>query len=255
MKPTEGTMLTVARVASEEAAASGIADAVELWAAGVQRRPARAGQHARAAAGAEKGRRCGRGRPGPVYIFEGMLSVFKDNHIIAADEAPEKSAKLSTSGAGKGVYTDDLMKVEDIKNGYCTQFLVNKNDGASSDKLRAFLESNGDSVVVIEDDEVINCHVHTADPGKIVSHALQYGYLTNFKIENMHEQFLSRQAQGEGLKKQAAGRGRGYGQRVHLRRCGQRPGVRLRGRRRGRRPARPSSPTLALTPWCPADRR
>lgn len=96
------------------------------------------------------------------------------------------------------------MKVEDIKNGYCTQFLVNKNDGASSNKLRAFLESNGDSVVVIEDDEVINCHVHTADPGKIVSHALQYGYLTNFKIENMHEQFLSRQAQGEGLKKQAA---------------------------------------------------
>ena len=139
-----------------------------------------------------------------MYIFEGMLSVFKDNHIIAADEAPEKSAKLSTSGAGKGVYTDDLMKVEDIKNGYCTQFLVNKNDGASSNKLRAFLESNGDSVVVIEDDEVINCHVHTADPGKIVSHALQYGYLTNFKIENMHEQFLSRQAQGEGLKKQAA---------------------------------------------------
>ena len=69
---------------------------------------------------------------GIVYIFEGMLSVFKDNHIIAADEAPEKSAKLSTSGAGKGVYTDDLMKVEDIKNGYCTKFLVNKNDGAAA---------------------------------------------------------------------------------------------------------------------------
>ena len=128
------------------------------------------------------------------------------------------------------------MKVEDIKNGYCTQFLVNKNEGASSDKLRAFLESNGDSVVVIEDDEVINCHVHTADPGKIVSHALQYGYLTNFKIENMHEQFLARQAQGEGLRKAGRRRGRGYGQRVHLRRCGPRPGVRLRGRRRRRGP-------------------
>ena len=93
--------------------------------------------------------------------------------------------------------------MEDIKNGYCTQFLVNKNEGASSAKLRAFLESNGDSVVVIEDDEVINCHVHTADPGKIISHAIEYGYLTNFKIENMHEQFLARQKQGEGLKKQA----------------------------------------------------
>ena len=204
MKPTEGTMLTVARVASEEAAASGIADAVELWQLVCTAAQRALDNTPEQLPVLKKAGVVDAGGQGHVYIFEGMLSVFKDNHIIAADEAPEKSAKLSTSGAGKGVYTDDLMKVEDIKNGYCTQFLVNKNDGASSNKLRAFLESNGDSVVVIEDDEVINCHVHTADPGKIVSHALQYGYLTNFKIENMHEQFLSRQAQGEGLKKQAA---------------------------------------------------
>lgn len=204
MKPTEGTMLTVARVASEEAAASGIVDAVELWQLVCTAAQRALDNTPEQLPVLKKAGVVDAGGQGLVYIFEGMLSVFKDNHIIAADEAPEKSAKLSTSGAGKGVYTDDLMKVEDIKNGYCTQFLVNKNDGASSNKLRAFLESNGDSVVVIEDDEVINCHVHTADPGKIVSHALQYGYLTNFKIENMHEQFLSRQAQGEGLKKQAA---------------------------------------------------
>ena len=204
MKPTEGTMLTVARVASEEAAASGIADAVELWQLVCTAAQRALDNTPEQLPVLKKAGVVDAGGQGLVYIFEGMLSVFKDNHIIAADEAPEKSAKLSTSGAGKGVYTDDLMKVEDIKTGYCTQFLVNKNDGASSNKLRAFLESNGDSVVVIEDDEVINCHVHTADPGKIVSHALQYGYLTNFKIENMHEQFLSRQAQGEGLKKQAA---------------------------------------------------
>mgnify|MGYP000447168750 CR=1 FL=1 len=204
MKPTEGTMLTVARVASEEAAASGIADAVELWQLVCTAAQRALDNTPEQLPVLKKAGVVDAGGQGLVYIFEGMLSVFKDNHIIAADEAPEKSAKLSTSGAGKGVYTDDLMKVEDIKNGYCTQFLVNKNDGASSNKLRAFLESNGDSVVVIEDDEVINCHVHTADPGKIVSHALQYGYLTNFKIENMHEQFLSRQAQGEGLKKRQA---------------------------------------------------
>ena len=204
MKPTEGTMLTVARVASEEAAASGIADAVELWQLVCTAAQRALDNTPEQLPVLKKAGVVDAGGQGLVYIFEGMLSVFKDNHIIAADEAPEKSAKLSTSGAGKGVYTDDLMKVEDIKNGYCTQFLVNKNDGARGNKLRAFLESTGDSVVVIEDDEVINCHVHTADPGKIVSHALQYGYLTNFKIENMHEQFLSRQAQGEGLKKQAA---------------------------------------------------
>ena len=204
MKPTEGTMLTVARVASEEAAASGIADAVELWQLVCTAAQRALDNTPEQLPVLKKAGVVDAGGQGLVYIFEGMLSVFKDNHIIAADEASEKSAKLSTSGAGKGVYTDDLMKVEDNKTGYCTHFLVNKNDGASSNKLRAFLESNGDSVVVIEDDEVINCHVHTADPGKIVSHALQYGYLTNFKIENMHEQFLSRQAQGEGLKKQAA---------------------------------------------------
>ena len=100
------------------------------------------------------------------------------------------------------MFTDDLMKVEDIKNGYCTQFLINKYEGASAAKMRAFAESNGDSVVCIEDDDVINLHVHTADPGKILSEAIKYGYLTNFKIENMHEQFLARQKQGKSLEKQ-----------------------------------------------------
>ncbi len=209
MKPTEGTMLTVARVASEEAAQSNIADPVELWQLVCSAAQRALDNTPEQLPVLKKAGVVDAGGQGLMYIFEGMLSVFRDNHMIEADNAPEKSAKLSTSGAGKGVYTDDLMKVEDIKNGYCTQFLVNKNEGASSTKLRAFLESNGDSVVVVEDDEVINCHVHTADPGKIVSHALGYGYLTNFKIENMHEQFLARQAQGEGLKKQAAAEAEG----------------------------------------------
>src|SRR5699024_11012523 len=115
----------------------------------------------------------------------------------------QNKAKLSTANAGRGVFTDDLMKVEDIKNGYCTQFLIHKEDGASAAKMGAFAESNGDSVVCIEDDDVINLHVHTADPGKILSEAIKYGYLTNFKIENMHEQFLARQKQGKSLETQA----------------------------------------------------
>ncbi|MEG2054591.1 MAG: DAK2 domain-containing protein, partial [Oscillospiraceae bacterium] len=95
------------------------------------------------------------------------------------------------------------MKVEDITNGYCTEFIVNKTENANAGKLRAFLESNGDSVVVVEDDDIIKAHVHTQDPGKIFSHAISHGWLTNMKIENMHEQFLSRQHQGKGLEKQA----------------------------------------------------
>ena len=147
---------------------------------------------------------------------QGLVVILRACRPCSAGASPSRSeeltqnkAKLSTSGAGKGVFTDDLMKVEDITNGYCTQFLVNKEPGASITKLRAFLESNGDSVVVIEDDDVANCHVHTADPGKILSHAIQYGYLTSFKIENMHEQFLARQKQGKGPGKAERGRAEG----------------------------------------------
>ena len=144
------------------------------------------------------------GGQGIMIIFEGMGKVFHGEDIVAGGEAAPNKAKLSTENAGKGVFTDDLMKVEDIKNGYCTQFLINKYEGASAAKMRAFAESNGDSVVCIEDDDVINLHVHTADPGKILSEAIKYGYLTNFKIENMHEQFLARQKQGKSLEKQAS---------------------------------------------------
>ena len=202
MKPTEGTMLTVARIASEEATASGLADVNELWTLVLA-----AGQRAldntpNQLPVLKKAGVVDAGGQGLMVIFEGMDIVFKGGEPVKSEEQTQSKVKHSSDAAGKGVFSDDLMKVEDIKNGYCTQFLVNKNEGVSSDKLRAFCESNGDSVVVIEDDDVINCHVHTADPGKILSHAIQYGYLTGFKIENMHEQFLARQKQGKGLEKQ-----------------------------------------------------
>ena len=203
MKPTEGTILTVARVASEEAAASDAADVPALWDVVLT-----AGQKAledtpNLLPVLKKAGVVDAGGQGIMVIFEGMGKVFHGEDMIAGGEASPNKAKLSTENAGKGVFTDDLMKVEDIKNGYCTQFLINKYEGASAAKMRAFAESNGDSVVCIEDDDVINLHVHTADPGKILSEAIKYGYLTNFKIENMHEQFLARQKQAKGLEKQA----------------------------------------------------
>ena len=204
MKPTEGTILTVARVASEEAAACGKEDVAELWDVVMT-----AGQKAledtpNLLPVLKKAGVVDAGGQGIMIIFEGMGKVFHGEDIVAGGEAVPNKAKLSTENAGKGVFTDDLMKVEDIKNGYCTQFLINKYEGASAAKMRAFAESNGDSVVCIEDDDVINLHVHTADPGKILSEAIKYGYLTNFKIENMHEQFLARQKQGKSLEKQAS---------------------------------------------------
>ncbi len=205
MKPTEGTILTVARVAAEQATkeAAGAVDMPALWSVVMT-----AGQEALEHTPEQlpvlkKAGVVDAGGQGIMIIFAGMQKVFEGGEIVASQENTGSKAKLDSSAAGKGVYTDDLMKVEDIKNGYCTQFLVNKNPDASAAKLRAFAESNGDSVVCIEDDEVINLHVHTADPGKILTEAIKYGYLTNFKIENMHEQFLARQRQAKGLEKQA----------------------------------------------------
>ena len=202
MKPTEGTILTVARIASEEAAACGAEDVPALWDVVMT-----AGQKAledtpNLLPVLKKAGVVDAGGQGIMFIFEGMKQVFDGGEIVAGAEVAAKP-KVSSEAAGKGVFTDDLMKVEDIKNGYCTQFLLHKDPGASVTRLRAFLESNGDSVVVIEDDDVANCHVHTSDPGMMLSEAIKYGYLTNFKIENMHEQFLARQKQAKGLEKQA----------------------------------------------------
>ena len=197
MKPTEGTILTVTRLAAAETD-----DVPQLWATVCE-----AGQKAledtpNLLPVLKKAGVVDAGGQGIMLVFEGMKQVFDGGEIVAGAEIAAKP-KLDSSAAGKGVFADDLMKVEDIKNGYCTQFLVHKDPGASITRLRAFLESNGDSVVVIEDDDVANCHVHTADPGMMLSEAIKYGYLTNFKIENMHEQFLARQKQAKGLEKQA----------------------------------------------------
>lgn len=209
MKPTEGTMLTVARVASEDASASAIKDETELWQLVCASAKRALDNTPEQLPVLKKAGVVDAGGQGLLYIFEGMLSVIANDKIIACEIAPEKKAKLSSSAAGKGVYTDDLMSVEDIVNGYCTEFLVNKGDKANAERLRAFLEASGDSVVVVDDDDIIKCHVHTQDPGKILSKAIEHGYLTSMKIENMHEQFLSRQSQGQGLKKQAVAEAKG----------------------------------------------
>ena len=202
MKPTEGTILTVSRLAAEKAAECTELDVSAMWDATLQAGQAALDDTPNLLPVLKKAGVVDAGGQGIMLIFEGMKQVFDGGEIIAGAEVAAKP-KVSSEAAGKGVFADDLMKVEDIKNGYCTQFLLHKDADASVTRLRAFLESNGDSVVVIEDDDVANCHVHTSDPGMMLSEAIKYGYLTNFKIENMHEQFLARQKQAKGLEKQA----------------------------------------------------
>lgn len=204
MKPTEGTMLTVARVASEKGSQSGETDVIKLWDLLVAEARTALDHTPEQLEVLKKAGVVDAGGMGYCYILEGMQSVVVHGKIISDGEeaAPVKKHKLSTANVGKGVFSQELNP--DITNAYCTEFLVNKENGANAMKLRAFLESNGDSVVVVEDDDIIKCHVHTEDPGKILSRAIQHGYLTRLKIENMHEQYDSRQQQAQGLEKQVA---------------------------------------------------
>jgi len=127
------------------------------------------------------------GGKGLLVIFEGMMSVFRDNVIIQNTAAEQKIA-VSWDESSRDAAAE--YEGEDITFTYCTEFIVvKKEDAEDALKLRAFLESIGDSAVVVDDDEIIKCHVHTDNPGTAMQEGLKFGYLINMKIDNMREQF------------------------------------------------------------------
>ncbi len=193
MKPTEGTILTVSRVASERAAEVFETMTTEqLWAFIVEQAKETLAQTPDMLPVLKKAGVVDSGGQGLVYIFEGMLSVFKDGKMVEAlGEKKEAAAPKQT-----GVYANEVLG--DMTNCYCTEFLVIKDDKpANHEKLRAFLESIGESVVVVDDETLIKCHVHTGNPGRALNEALKHGYLSKIKIENMLEQYNALQDKGE----------------------------------------------------------
>lgn len=202
MKPTEGTILTVARLACEKAESMQEEDVAVLWQEVVDAAQVALDNTPEQLPVLKKAGVVDAGGQGLVYIFTGMLSVFKDGVILRSAEAEKASASSFTP---RGVYAKDLDP--EIVNGYCTEFIVNKNENASAEKLRAYLESIGDSVVVVEDDDIIKSHVHTSDPGKALSEAVKHGYMTKLKIENMIEQMNELGEKAKGLEKQATDAG------------------------------------------------
>ncbi len=190
MKPTEGTILTVARVASEQAVekASDLS-AVEVFELIVDQAEKTLQQTPEMLPVLKKAGVVDAGGRGFVCIFEGMLSVIKNNKIIALLD--NEKSESETPVAPKGVYSDDV--INEDTDSYCTEFLVIKTEEqqANAVKLRANLEAIGNSVVVVEDEELIKCHVHTKTPDKALNFALNHGYLSKIKIENMLEQFMA----------------------------------------------------------------
>lgn len=195
MKPTEGTLLTVARVAAEKANDAQCKDFPELFDVLTTAAKETLDQTPEMLPVLKKAGVVDAGGMGYYTILKGMASVICGGVMIGAKEETATEKAVVTNAAG----TFET----DIEFTYCTEFIVVKSDvNKDATKLRAFLESIGDCVVVVDDDSIIKVHVHTEHPGKALEEGILYGSLINLKIENMKEQHKGAAAKAEMQKKQ-----------------------------------------------------
>ena len=187
MKPTEGTILTVARLASEHAqqvAQQEEVTEVMMWKEILSAAEDALAQTPEMLPVLKKAGVVDAGGQGFVEIWKGMLSVIENEQIIPSEEEAQAAPKEKKAHGVAAEFNE-----EDIHFCYCTEFIINKeHPDVDPLSLRAYLESIGDCVVVVDDEEIIKCHVHTNEPGNAIQAALKLGYLTNMKIDNMKEQ-------------------------------------------------------------------
>lgn len=196
MKPTEGTILTVARVAAEKGRETALQtnDALEVFEAIVNQAETTLEETPEMLPVLKKAGVVDAGGKGFTVIFTAMLRVFKGGEVVKpAGGASAKPAQVKRTAVAEAS--------GDIKFAYCTEYIVNKKKNADNPlKLRAYLESIGDCVVVVDDEDIIKVHVHSNHPGNAIEEALKFGMLTNLKIENMKEQHSAQVLEAEQLK-------------------------------------------------------
>ena len=202
MKPTEGTILTVARMAYEagnELSATQN-DPVIVWEAVVKAANEALELTPEMLPVLKKANVVDAGGKGLCTIFEGMLSVFKDGEIVEFKDSATDTDESDDYFRSAAAQFDD-----DIRFTYCTEFIVGRDPDVSTDtqELRGFLQTIGDCVVVVDDEEIIKVHVHTENPGNALQAGLEYGSLLTVKVENMKEQHKKAQEAEEQANKKA----------------------------------------------------
>ena len=181
MKPAEGTILTVARLAAGKALQAAeennyfefvheaaIEEAKIALADTVNQNPV-----------LKKAGVVDAGGKGWLVALEAMLCALRGEDIVAPAGGVQETAEEAT-------FSD--FNTEDITFTYCTEFIISRENNNDPEKLREFLSSLGDSLVLVDDDEIIKVHVHTNDPGKALHEAIDYGSFVTVKIENMRLQ-------------------------------------------------------------------
>ena len=183
-KPTEGTILTVARMAYEAGLEASYEnnDPVFVWQAIVNKANDALAITPELLPVLKKAGVVDAGGKGLCSIFEGMLCYFKDGEIIEYEETQVLTMESFDSAAAE---FDD-----DIEFTYCTEIIVGRDPACTlePDDFRSFLQTIGDCVVMVNDEEIIKVHVHTEAPNVVLEHGLTYGQLLAVKVENMKEQ-------------------------------------------------------------------
>ena len=182
MKPAEGTILTVARLAAAKARdaarennyfefvhEAAIAEAKTALAYTVNQNPV-----------LKKAGVVDAGGKGWLLALEAMLCALRGEDVVVPENAGATEVKEQAS------FSD--FDEEDITFTYCTEFIVSRENDRDPEELRAFLSGLGDSLVLVDDDEIIKVHVHTNNPGTALQEALGYGSFVTVKIENMRLQ-------------------------------------------------------------------
>ncbi|MEE0932977.1 MAG: DAK2 domain-containing protein [Clostridium sp.] len=178
MKPTEGTILSVIRAASEGAVKSNKTDIVELLGEIVVEAKVMLDKTPDLLPALKKAKVVDSGGMGLYIILQGMYDALKDG--IKA-EIKDISAKGSAGASAEAI--EDI----DIKFGYCTEFII-LGDASKAKAFQDEIEPLGDSMIVVGYDDVIKVHIHTNDPGLVLSKAVAVGELSKIKIDNMREE-------------------------------------------------------------------
>ena len=202
MKPTEGTILTVARVASEYAkkAFEDGKNELEVFESAIEGAEIALAETPELLPQLKKAGVVDAGGFGFVLILKGMLSVFKDGVIVKGNDVEITDDEEETSRNAAGEFETEITFT------YCTEFIVNRNPDCDKEPndLRMYLETIGDCVVVVDDEEIIKVHVHTDHPGNAIENALTHGSLVHLKIENMRDQHERQKHDAQVAKKKPA---------------------------------------------------
>lgn len=192
MKPVEGTILTVAK----DAAAKGMElaktedDVIVLFEAVVEEAKASLERTPDLLPVLKEVGVVDSGGQGLVYVYEGFLAALK------GEQLPEKHAHNSMSDLVSAEHHKNIagfMDTADIEFGYCTEFMVKFEEGKKKFDEASFrmdLSEYGDSLLVISDDEIAKIHIHSEEPGKVLTYGQDYGSLISMKIENMRQQHI-----------------------------------------------------------------